>query len=522
MKLAGTNGFLYARYSSMDNRAVGKFTDSNHLYSLATEEPADYDRKIISLYSQTQLYSNDFLDMINKSEPYYIDTNSDSWKWKLSVPKKFARIVAIPDSTKNNPQVGIDGQEFSLVIDSNEFSENSRVVLGHQMYGPQLYAISDPQPWGLNGYIQKFTLIAQNPSTEFVSQVFLREGIEVLPLDNIIGEFDQKLGGLPRLGQYIELYESLSSGYGFEHTITKWADERTLRDPRSGKPLDILVYANSKNIRGEMSDLKSVIRWEPVVEYLLRVEMLRAKVNRMIWGKPGIVRSSGHRQEEKKVSTGIYHRLKQGNYVSYNRGEFSAQLLRTLFGDIFYRRVSMKERRVKIYTNEAGFDVAEAAFKKDAMGSGLNFFTNVDALSASKVTATSPQNRLVYGFALGGMYSRETGLVELVHLSELDLPVGNLEFGQNKKSTPVFFVFDVSPEGDGTLSSNIREVRHKGAPSMTWGYINGRQHYLGHFKSRGMESANKFPGYTIWMEDRCDVFVEDVTRTALIEEVPQF
>jgi hypothetical protein len=49
----------------------------------------------------------------------------------------------------------------------------------------------------------------------------------------------------------------------------------------------------------------------------------------------------------------------------------------------------------------------------------------------------------------------------------------------NKKSTPVFMVFDVSPMSDGSLINNIREVRMKGAPSMTWGYIDGTRHHLG-------------------------------------------
>jgi hypothetical protein len=47
-----------------------------------------------------------------------------------------------------------------------------------------------------------------------------------------------------------------------------------------------------------------------------------------------------------------------------------------------------------------------------------------------------------------------------------------------KKSTPVFMVFDVSPMSDGSLINNIREVRMKGAPSMTWGYIDGTRHQV--------------------------------------------
>jgi hypothetical protein len=95
-----------------------------------------------------------------------------------------------------------------------------------------------------------------------------------------------------------------------------------------------------------------------------------------------------------------------------------------------------------------------------------------------------------------------------------------LEFGQNKKSTPIFIVFDVSPGSGGELTNNIREVRRAQRPNMTWGYIDGRRSHLGAMASQGHSAANKMDAYTIFMDDRCDIFVEDMSRTVLIEEIP--
>ena len=58
--IPGFTGFAATRVSSMDKRSIGKFTDANHMESLHMTDPADYDKKIISLYTQTQLYANDF------------------------------------------------------------------------------------------------------------------------------------------------------------------------------------------------------------------------------------------------------------------------------------------------------------------------------------------------------------------------------------------------------------------------------------------------------------------------------
>lgn len=512
--IPGLTGFTYARVSSMDGRAVGKLTDANHLESFHTTEPADYDKKVISLYTQSSLYSNDFLDMINKSTPYYIDNNSDSWQWDIQVPYKFPKIIDIPTSTSDLSKPGIDGQEFSLVLDTNEFSKNSIVSVGSRQYGPRFYVIKDPQPWN-RGYLYTFTLVSDNPTIDFASSNFLKVGMELELIDASIGEFDQDLLGLPRLGEKIKMFESLSSGYGFEHQITDWADSKMLRD-NTGKPLDILVYAPQR--RNQMPLTRNDIRWEPFIEFWMRKSMMEMKVNRMIWAKPGTVKTNGSKQELKRTSAGVYHRMRNnGNLVQYNRGEFSGNLMRSVFGDLFYRRVDVKNRKVKMYTNEAGFDVFQQSIKQDALNSGLTLVAD----SGNRYIQGEGQS-LTYNWAFDSMITRETGKIELVHLKELDLPQTNVDFGQNKKSTPVFFVFNVSPESDGSMLNNIREVRMKSRPSMTWGYIDGTSHHLGFAKSQGMSSANKFPGYQLWMKDRCDIFIEDLSRTVLIEEIPQY
>jgi hypothetical protein len=129
---------------------------------------------------------------------------------------------------------------------------------------------------------------------------------------------------------------------------------------------------------------------------------------------------------------------------------------------------------------------------------------------------------MTVSYAFDSVITSDTGRIDLVHLRQLDLPNTNLEIGQNKKSTPIFMVFDVSPTGDGSLQNNIRQVRMKSRPSMTWGYVDGAVHHLGFAKSQGMSSANKDPWYTIWMKDRADVFIEDLSRCVIIKEVPSF
>jgi len=280
------------------------------------------------------------------------------------------------------------------------------VGAGSSQYGSRFYFTKGPVPWNAS-FLYTISFLTDNPTIAFVDPIFLRTGIEFELIDVMIGEFDQDLGGLPRLGQKITMFESLGAAYGFEHTNTKWADERVMRDSQ-GRPLDILVYARNSRNQGPIT--RNDIKWEPFIEYLIRKEMLETKVKRMIWNVPGTAKSGGSKQELKRSSAGIYHRMRNnGNLVQYNRGEFSANLLRSVFGDLFYRRVRVADRRVKMYTNEAGFDVFQQAMKEDALNSGLTYFTKIDGAESGNVTMASSQNHLTYGFAFDAMVSRETG-----------------------------------------------------------------------------------------------------------------
>lgn len=512
-----SSGYIATRYSSMNKRALGKFTDSNHIQMLHSESPADYDKKIISLYTQTSLYSNDFLQMIMKSKPYYINKATDYWKWKVNVPYQFPVLIEVPDSTLNLSNIGIDRQTFEMVFDKKEFFIND-VITANRMYGQQFIVMNDPVQWG-RAWKYTMQLVTTNPLTTSVDPQWLVEGREFEFLYNATGEFDERGSGLGSLGDEITLYESLGSANMVEHTVTDWADTKvananTRGTDKDGNMIDLIMY--SKKVRNQEGEHKYVTAWEPFIEMELRKRMLDMKVKKMIWAQGGSSNTGSGTQEMKKLSMGVYPRMRAyGNLEQYNAGQFSINIIRNVFGDLFYRREDMKNRRVKLFTNEAGIEVFRTAAKDDLLKAGFTIIAD------NRFIEGKGQNMTI-NWAFDSMVTMDTGRIEVSHLMELDLPQTNSEYGRNKKSTPIFMVFDVSPQGDQMASDNIREVRPASAPSMTWGYVDGTYHHMGHAASKGMSSANMFPGYKIWMKDRYDVFIEDITRTALIEQVPQF
>jgi len=515
----------------MNKRAIGKFTDRNHLYSIAETSPANYSKPIIQIYTQTGIFSNDFYNMVSQAETFYVP-KGESWKWKIEVPFSYTKIVDVPSSTLSLAKPGIDGTTFEIVLDSNEFGINQTICIGNRTFGPQLAILQDPQPQG-TAWRYTCTLVSDHPQTDFLDKKWLAVGNDVISGTSFGGEFTDKGPGLGRGVDYIEMYETMSSSMYREHTITKMADEINVVDnasgatvpialgrDRDGNILDGIAYATQ--VRNSTGKITVATRWESFVEMYLRKQMLSDEVWRMLHQKAGVVQVPG-KQEWVKFSDGVIPRIrKHGNYVPYNRGELASTLLRTVFGDLFYGRVSIPQRHVKLYTNELGIQTFQQLAKQDALGSGISFQADIPAIHTSGITVNDPSQHLVYGWAFNSMFSTETGLIEVIHLQELDQPQLNAEFGQNKRATPLYIAFDISPDSDGTLKANVKRVRLSGSPDMTWGYVDGRQSHLGHAASKGMQSANTFPGYKIWMEDRVDVFIEDLSGCMLIEELPQY
>lgn len=513
-------GYLATNYSSMNRRSLGKLTDSNHISQLHMNAPADYDKKIISLYTQTSLYANDFLQMINKTKPYEIDKATDYFKWKIGVPYQFTTLLQVPDSTLALSNIGINRQPFQLVFDKKEFYIND-VITANKMYGQQFIVLQDPISIGVS-WLYTLQLVTRNPQTTIVDNQWLVEGMEYQFLYNAIGEFDEKLSGLGYLGDEITLYQKLGSGNGIEHKVTGWADVKSLNTfgggrafnkDAEGHDLDLIIY--SKNVRNNVGTHRKIIGWEPFIEAEMRKRMLEQKVSKMIWAQGGSSNTGGGKQELKTLSMGIYPQMRQfGNTEPYNDGQFSINIIRNVFGDLFYRREDMKNRHVHLFTNEAGMEVFRTAAKDDLLKAGLTILAD-DRFIQGK------GQHMVINWAFDSMVTMDTGNITVSHLMELDLPQTNSEFGRNKKSTPVFMVFDVSAQGEGAgFNGNVREVRMAGEPAMTWGYVDGTYAHLG--PMYGGHSANMFPGYKIWMKDRYDVFLEDPTRCVLIEQVPQF
>lgn len=503
--IPGTVGYVASRVSSQDKKAIAKLTQANHLYSLTQGYTTAYDRTIVDIWTKTTKgESGGFLDMINNAEPFFVD--SSTFHYDIEVPKEAPSILEIPETTRAKMVEGLYASDvFDIVFDTNYFTGED-IISSNYLYRDKYQVVSFGGNYG-DGWLYSLKLTGEMINDN--SPVDLRDfvvGRKFEKIDFVHGEHDQQLSGLSYMTDKLRLYNSIPSDYGVEHTITTWADRLTLKNA-DGKALDIQIYDQYK-VDGTGKAIKTGSRWEPVVERLIRDEMMKVKKNRALYGTGGEVTTGNRGQEKKKVIEGLIPQIRRhGHKITFPKGEFSLNLLRESIGEQFRGKVSMEDRKVLMFANEAGIKLFLQQNKEDLFKSGFTVVADDRFIDGKN------QNMVVnYGFPEA--ITMETGHIRVKHLADLDRDPINPEDNDNRR--PIFIIFDLGT--DNSTISNIRSVRWEGEPGYSFGYVPGTRSPFGFAASQNMQSSNMFNGYKLWEKDHGGVFIESFNKTMIFEE----
>ena len=518
-QVKGQSGYYVQSVASglLSKSEIGKFTDSNHLDRILEQDDAQkYDRNISTLFSQGYNDKSTFFDnLVENASTFYVNNPNIPFYWEVDLPTELPKIVDIPSTTTGLAKIGYDEQTFQFICNRKVFVLNDVVALGSYEHGPQIEIVADPLPY--NGHYLYTAILSNTDKTEYLTSKWFHIGVPLLKVDNSIGEFDQNLSSIALGGGKIKLYDRLGAGFGVEHTTTSWADQ-VVPVGKDGHKLDLeIITKYEKNQKGEIIDVQSY--WSRTIETALKKEMRNMKIRRFLHGAAATTRTSAQQQEIKYKSDGIMRKVrKAGNHLTLPKGSFSINILRNLY-DVFYdNRVDIKDRaETVLYTNKAGMKAFKEASKADLMNAGFQ----INIGEGNRFVQGNGQD-IVLNWGVNGVVTEETGRIRMVLLPELDYRSTDKEYGKTRQRPPVFLSLDVLNNSEQSIKNNIRIVRPKGQPGPTWGYIDGRRSHNGFAASQGMQSASKYPGSTIWMEDRCDLRIDDLSRTLLIEEESSF
>lgn len=487
--------------SFYSKNGLGKLTDKNFVETMLRTKPDQYDKMMIRLFTDTKLYSNDLIDLVMKSgKPFMVNDPNGVFTYKIKKRAELPKVIVNLASSIAKP--GIDGQEFEIVFDKNVFVVNDIITAHRYEQETQVQIVSEGEKYQ-NGFKFRARAIGASGS-DFVNQRFLQVGTEYFKIGNILGEYTTSFSSLGMFDGNLEVMADVLQQYGVEHTITDWADATKLgmQTDASGNPLDITYYSVTDPMA--MGEKTKIVGWEPTVSRLLRMEMMRMKANTLMWGRQGNAKDEKGRPTRAKQ--GLWQQLHLGNVIYYDRGQFSLNLIRAAVGDLFYNRVLIKDRNVKIYTNRSGMELAATAIRKDF--NGQNFMVD-----AGKFMDGKDRLKQGYAFQFDHFMTTETGPVEFVELEQLNEHATFLELGPNKKTPPIFIILDISGQDD----AGIREVKLATRPNMYYQYIPGS---VG-FGSQQTVVASKDPYSTYMMKDFAGIFLEDPTKSVIIKEFPR-
>jgi len=487
--------------SFYSKNGLGKLTDKNFVETMLRTKPDQYDKMMIRLFTDTKLYSNDLIDLVMKSgKPFMVNDPNGVFTYKIKKRAELPKVIVNLAASIAKP--GIDGQEFEIVFDKNVFVVNDIITAHRYEQETQVQIVSEGEKYQ-NGFKFRARAIGASGS-DFVNQRFLQVGTEYFKIGNILGEYTTSFSSLGMFDGNLEVMADVLQQYGVEHTITDWADATKLgmQTDASGNPLDITYYSVTDPMA--MGEKTKIVGWEPTVSRLLRMEMMRMKANTLMWGRQGNAKDEKGRPTRAKQ--GLWQQLHLGNVIYYDRGQFSLNLIRAAVGDLFYNRVLIKDRNVKIYTNRSGMELAATAIRKDF--NGQNFMVD-----AGKFMDGKDRLKQGYAFQFDHFMTTETGPVEFVELEQLNEHATFLELGPNKKTPPIFIILDISGQDD----AGIREVKLATRPNMYYQYIPGS---VG-FGSQQTVVASKDPYSTYMMKDFAGIFLEDPTKTVIIKEFPR-
>lgn len=487
--------------SFYSKNGLGKLTDKNFVETMLRTKPDQYDKMMIRLFTDTKLYSNDLIDLVMKSgKPFLVNDPNGVFTYKIKKRAELPKVIVNLASSIAKP--GIDGQEFEIVFDKNVFVVNDIITAHRYEQETQVQIVSEGEKYQ-NGFKFRARAIGASGS-DFVNQRFLQVGTEYFKIGNILGEYTTSFSSLGMFDGNLEVMADVLQQYGVEHTITDWADATKLgmQTDASGNPLDITYYSVTDPMA--VGEKTKIVGWEPTVSRLLRMEMMRMKANTLMWGRQGNAKDEKGRPTRAKQ--GLWQQLHLGNVIYYDRGQFSLNLIRAAVGDLFYNRVLIKDRNVKIYTNRSGMELAATAIRKDF--NGQNFMVD-----AGKFMDGKDRLKQGYAFQFDHFMTTETGPVEFVELEQLNEHATFLELGPNKKTPPIFIILDISGQDD----AGIREVKLATRPNMYYQYIPGS---VG-FGSQQTVVASKDPYSTYMMKDFAGIFLEDPTKSVIIKEFPR-
>lgn len=518
-----------------------KFTDQNFLYNNYTKDSFTVYKGLLSLWNQRSIINTPLLEMTELRNSVMYVPNTEA-RFRYSIPYDLGLPYIVENIERDNVAPGKDGQKFKIKLSENSYT-NTDILTVDMRDGIQVYVSDDEIINDGDGWIYTVELVGSSRRGMAYPQDFMQPGKQYMKIQNTNGEYDTQMSSISsqRTG-FMDLEMELGGGHrSVTHWITGYADMMKIDEQKH----PALAFINQRlqgmgpvtmygNAGADGRIAQGSQSWHYTIELLLRAEMEQMTENGLMWAQGGYV-SGGQGRKKVRVASGLYPQLRNGNRVTYNT--ISLEMIERQVANLFYNSgIPVQQRRTKIMSGQGGINqISKELYDrlkqinpyliqgKDIPG-GLFYGTVQDA-----------------GFVLPRFtqfFSPVAGWIEFTHNPALDNVYGMRDqdglIGEYPITSYTYMILDVTDQNVTNAASRINSkirvengfndgnnivlVKPQDYGELYWGYIDGTHSHLGAAGMNGMQSANSYNGYQIWMKSFGVIWVKDVTRTLLIEK----
>lgn len=379
--------------------------------------------------------------------------NSSEWEWRL-YGKGYRPCVVLEDYEPDNAYCGRNQTKFKLKLDCDYY------VVGDVLYptGPKKFQVriqEEPVADG-DGYVYTVQLMTDD-ITLFVPKSFMRPGAQWQKGWSSYSE--GRIGAGSTMGGYEMPYFIMRS----------WVSKLAKKYRITGDAAMSKIRVEGELYSGNGSSAKKIK--EANYWYTMQEAIAESEWNREIENVCMYSRSTKSVLDEQtglvvRQGPGLQELLEEGNVQYYNK--FSIKLVEDFLRDIFFDRVSMKDRNIYMLTGQVGLELFDEAIKNIAGGQFSDVASYFIDDNGNKIDR-SQGGSLAYGNYYK-VYNMQWGKLIPIHFPLYDSRELNTELNPDTgyPAESQRFTFLDFGLGNGMNGSNIKYVEKENSDALTY------------------------------------------------------
>ena len=530
-------------FNSFNNNVVvrqtefrpGKMTDANSIYNLFNRDRFSVYRGMISAWNQAKLISTPLYNMTElQNNVIYVNGAEGEFEFTMPYVLDYPRILEdVTDPTDTKP--GLGGVPFDIKVNLDVYKAGDHLTYDPRN-GVQVRVTGRQVRIDGSGFLLEVVVISSDGKNAYFPKGKLFPGVQLIKIgQDTGGEFGKDFTTIQSDSGMIALRHRVGAERGASHTMTSYANIIELptgntRTQQAFAKYDLLGKQAVETFGISDKDGQLVAgsgMWAPTVLSLIMQELAKVEEYDLMWGNGGFIQGTGDKIV--MLSPGFYNQLKKGNYYRISR--FTRGIIESILGNLYsHTQIPPVDRRTKIKCGLGALNELYKIFAKEL--SDIPFLTRTADIGA----ITGDAMNLAVGYRVVSFLFPTAGWVTLEWEPAFDAWTTRAADTPMIGAYPIHSytaaILDVTDQNytDATKKSdkiayaegaskgaNVFMVKPSNRKTTTWGFINGTEHFKGEAFMHGMISSSLEPNFTIWAKNQSSVWLQDPTRTVLIE-----